>query len=367
MKIEWKGREAINNIKPYSPGKAIDEVKKELGLEKVYKMASNENPLGPSPLALEGIRNNIDNIHIYPDGSSLLLKEALAEKNNIEVGQIIVGNGSDEIIKLLGESFLEEGDTIIMGDPSFSEYDYIGNLMGAKVKKVPLKDFAFDLELVLDNLDDSVKIIALCNPNNPTGTVIGKEALIDFMDRVPENIIVVLDEAYKEYAGKDFYSGLNFIKEGRNNVLVLNTFSKIYGLAALRVGYGMGSESLISWILRAKEPFNVNVLAQVGAKAALNDVEHVRASIKLNEEGKEYLYREFAKRGFKATTSGANFIWVDIGYDSKKVFEELLKKGIVIRPGYVFGANNHIRVTIDKKEVNKYFVDMLDDVLMNNK
>lgn len=367
MRIEWKGREAINNIKPYSPGKAIDEVKKELGLEKVYKMASNENPLGPSPLALEAIRNNMEDIHIYPDGSSLLLKEALAIKNELSVDQIIVGNGSDEIIKLLGESFLEEGDTIIMGDPSFSEYDYIGNLMGAKVKKVPLIDFAFDLELVLENLDDSVKIIALCNPNNPTGTVIGKEELIDFIDRVPENIIIVLDEAYKEYAGQDFYSGLNFIKDGKNNVLVLNTFSKIYGLAALRVGYGMGSESLISWILRAKEPFNVNVLAQVGAKAALSDTEHVKNSIDLNQEGKEYLYREFTKRGFISSPSGANFIWVDIKKDSRIVFEELLKKGIVIRPGHVFGAQTHIRVTIDKPEVNRYFIEMLDDVMLNNK
>lgn len=367
MKIEWKGRDAINNIKPYSPGKAIEEVKKELGLDKVYKMASNENPLGPSPLALEAIRNNMEDIHIYPDGNSLFLKEALAKKNDIGVDQIIVGNGSDEIIKLLGESFLEDGDTIIMGDPSFSEYDYIGNLMGAKVKKVPLVDFAFDLELVLDNLDESVKIIALCNPNNPTGTVIKKDALMDFIDRVPQKVIVVLDEAYKEYAGQDFYTGLNFIKEGKNNIIVLNTFSKIYGLAALRVGYGMGSESLISWILRAKEPFNVNVLAQVGARAALSDIEHVNRSIELNESGKEYLYKEFANRGYKSSTSGANFIWVDIKQDSKKVFDALLKKGIVIRPGYVFGATTHIRVTIDKPEVNRYFIEMLDDVIMNDK
>ncbi|MDD2370653.1 MAG: histidinol-phosphate transaminase [Firmicutes bacterium] len=363
MKIEWKGREAINNIKAYSPGKAIAEVKKELGLDNVYKMASNENPLGPSPLAIESIKNNMANIHIYPDGSSLILKKELAIKNEIKVENIIVGNGSDEIIKLLGESFLEEGDTIIMGDPSFSEYDYIGNLMGAKVKKIPLVNFAFNLEDILDNLDDSVKIIALCNPNNPTGTVLGKEALIDFIDRIPENIIVVLDEAYKEYAGENFFSGINFVKEGKNNVLILNTFSKIYGLAALRVGYGIGSEPLISWITRAKEPFNVNVLAQVGAKAALNDVDHVKQSIELNLKGKEFLYKEFLARGFAYSESGANFIWVDIKHDSKKVFEGLLKKGVVIRPGNVFGANNHIRVTIDKPEINKYFIDMLDEVI----
>ena len=249
-----------------------------------------------------------------------------------------------------------------MGDPSFSEYDYIGNLMGAKVKKVPLVDFNFDLDLILDNLDDSVKIIALCNPNNPTGTVIEKDKLIDFVDRVPENIIIVLDEAYKEYAGDDFYSGINFIKEGKENILVLNTFSKIYGLAALRVGYGIGSESLISWIVRAKEPFNVNVLAQVGAKAALKDVDHINRSIELNEKGKTYLYDEFKKRGYEYSPSEANFIWVDIKKDSKSVFDGLLKKGVVIRPGGVFGANTHIRVTIDKPEINKYFIEMLDEV-----
>jgi len=363
MKIEWKGREAINNIKPYLPGKAIDEVKKELGLEKVYKMASNENPLGPSKLAIEAIKINLDNIHIYPDGSSKLLKEAIAKKNNIRVEEIIVGNGSDEIIKLIGESFLDEGDTIIMGDPSFSEYDYIGNLMGAQVKKIPLVNFVFDLEDILDNLDDSVKIIALCNPNNPTGAVIKEEELIDFIDRVPENIIVILDEAYKEYAGDKFYSGINFIKENRNNVIILNTFSKIYGLAALRVGYGIGSEPLINWITRAKEPFNVNVLAQVGAKAALKDEIHLKKSIALNEAGKALLYKEFTDRGFDFTISGANFIWVDIKHDSKKVFEELLKKGVVIRPGNIFGADNHIRVTVDKPEINKYFLEMLDEVI----
>ncbi len=363
MKIEWKGREAINNIKPYSPGKAIDEVKKEFGLKNIYKMASNENPLGPSQLAIEAIKNNTSNIHIYPDGCSLLLKESIAKKNNINTQQIIVGNGSDEIIKLLGESFLEKGDTIIMGEPSFSEYDYIGNLMGAKVKKIPLVNFAFDLEEILDNLDDSVKIIALCNPNNPTGTVIEKDELISFIDRVPEKIIVVLDEAYKEYAGDNFYSGLNFIKKEKNNVLILNTFSKIYGLAALRVGYGIGSESLISWITRAKEPFNVNVLAQVGAMAALEDIEHLKRSIALNDSGKAFLYKEFSERNFDYSPSGANFIWVDIKNDSKKVFDGLLKKGIIIRPGYVFGADNHIRVTIDKPEINRYFLDMLDEVI----
>lgn len=363
MNKGWKGRDALNNINPYSPGKSIDEVKRELGLETVHKMASNENPLGPSPKAIEAIRDSLEGVHIYPDGSSLILKKAIADKLEVRPEQIIVGNGSDEIIKLLGESFLSPGDKIIMGDPSFSEYDYAGNLMGATVVKVPLKDQAFDMEAILDALDERVRIIALCNPNNPTGTVIEKRPLVSFMEQIPEDVIVVLDQAYEEYAGGDFYSGIHFIKAGRKNLLVLRTFSKIYGLAALRVGYGVGDEKLISWILRAKEPFNVNVLAQIGAEAALRDDEHVERSINLNETGKAFLIKAFMDRGFEVTPTGANFIWVDVHQDSSKIFQGLLKKGVVIRPGTVFGADTHIRVTIDKPEINLYFLNQLDEVL----
>lgn len=363
MNNPWQGREALNKIKPYSPGKSIEEVKAEFGLETVYKMASNENPLGPSPKATEAIMASLKTIHIYPDGGSMELKDAIGKSLNLTSKEIIVGNGSDEIIKLLGESFLAPGDTIIMGDPSFSEYDYVGNLMGAMVKKVPLLENSFSLDGILEAIDETVKIIALCNPNNPTGTVLLKEEPISFVAKVPENIVIVLDEAYKEYAGADFYSGLEFIREGRENILVLHTFSKIYGLAALRVGYGLGHERLIRWINRAKEPFNVNLLAQVGAKAALADREHLQGSLDLNEKGKAYLYGEFDKRGFKTTATGANFIWTDLGVSSLLVFQGLLKKGVVIRPGHVFGANTHIRVTIDKPEVNHYFIQMLDEVL----
>lgn len=363
MSRKWKGRAALHNIKPYSPGKSIDEVKRELGLETVYKMASNENPLGPSPKAIAAMAEGLHGVHIYPDGSSLKLKQAIAAKLGVESGQIIVGNGSDEIIKLLGVSFLTPEDTIIMGHPSFSEYDFAGSVMGANVRKVDLVDQHFDLDAVLEAVDDSVKIIALCNPNNPTGAVLGRDELEAFMAKVPEHVVVVLDEAYKEYAGEDFYSGINLIREGRENVIVLNTFSKIYGLAALRVGYGIAHEHLISWITRAKEPFNVNALAQIGAEAALGDEEHVRRSVELNEEGMAFLEAEFARRGFVCYPSGANFIWADIKMDSQEIFEGLLRKGVVIRPGSVFGAPSFIRVTIDKPDVNRYFVEMLDEVI----
>ena len=363
MSIRWQGRQALNKIKPYSPGKAIAEVKEELGLETVYKMASNENPLGPSPYALEAIKGCLEAIHIYPDGSSLALKKAIAGKLGLSPEEVLIGNGSDEIIKLAGESFLSPGDVIIMGDPSFSEYDYAGNLMDAEVRKIPLKNHAFDLPAIAAAIDPKVRIIALCNPNNPTGTVLEEKDLREFIRQVPEDVIVILDEAYKEYAGEGFFSGISFVREGCKNILVLNTFSKIYGLAALRVGYGLGSSELISWILRAKEPFNVNLLAQKGAEAALADERHVLASLALNDEGKEYLYQEFQRRGFTSAPTGGNFIWTDIGADSLRVFDGLLRRGVVIRPGAVFGAPSHIRVTIDRMEVNRHFIQMLDEVL----
>ena len=206
-------------------------------------------------------------------------------------------------------------------------------------------------------------MIVICNPNNPTGTTVGKEALVEFIKEVPEHIIVVFDEAYSEYSGSEYYSGLNFVKEVMKNVIVLNTFSKIYGLAALRIGYGIGSIPLIKWIHRVKEPFNVNHLAQVGALAALTDEEHLKASIKLNEDGKAYLYKAFEDRGLKYYKTFANFIWVNVSKDSQTVFENLLKEGIIIRQGSVFASPEYIRVTIGTAAQNKSFIESLDKVL----
>ena len=359
----WKGREALNNIKPYSPGKSTNEVKEEYRLDRVYKMASNENPLGPSKKATEKIKEVLNEVHIYPDGSSNKLKKAIALKLGVMPSKIIVGNGSDEIIKIIGESFLTENSNIIMGDPSFSEYDYIGNLMGTAVKKIPFVKEKFDLGEILKAIDDNTSLVAIYNPNNPTGSVIDKEELISFIDKIPENIIVILDEAYGEYAGEDFYSGIDLIKEGRKNIIVLKTFSEIFGLAALSVDYGIADKKLIDWILRAKEPFNVNYLAQITGEAAINDEEHIRRSLKLNSQGKDYLTEEFIQRGYIVYPSSANFLWVDTKLDSKKIFEELLKKGYVIRPGFIFGAPTFIRITIDEDKVNKGFIKALDDVL----
>jgi len=286
----WKGREALKNIKPYSPCKSTDEVKEKYGLDRVYKMASNENPLGPSKKVTEKIKEVLNEVHIYPDSGSNKLKKAIALKLGIDSTEIIVDNDSDEIIKIVGESFLTENSNIIIGDPSFSEYDYIGNLIGTAVKKIPLVKEEFDLEAILKAINDNTAIIAICNPNNPTGSAIDKEGLTSFINEVPENIIVILDEAYGEYVGEDFYSGIDLIREDRGNIIILKTVYKIFGLAVLRVDYGIANKELIDWILRTKESFNVN-----------------------------YLTKEFIKRGYIVYPSRANFLWADTNYDSKNL------------------------------------------------
>ena len=363
MSEKWIGRSALENIKPYSPGKSVSSVEKELGLSEIHKMASNENAIGPSRKAVEAINEELLSMHIYPDGNCELLKEGIAATKDVLPEQIIVGNGSDEVIKLIGESFLNEGSSLIMGYPSFSEYAFAGHLMGANVIKVPLVDYTYDLKGIVAAIDETTKMVVICNPNNPTGTTVDKEGLVAFVKAVPEHIIIVFDEAYSEYCGPEYYSGLNFVKEGKKNIIVLNTFSKIYGLAALRVGYGIGSIPLIKWIYRVKEPFNVNHLAQVGALAALADQDHLKASIKLNEDGKAYLYKAFEDRGLKYYKTAANFIWVNVGKDSQKVFENLLKEGIIIRQGSVFVSPEYIRVTIGTEAQNKSFIESLDKVL----
>lgn len=361
--MENIGRDALNKIKNYQPGKSIESVQKEFNLERIFKLASNENPLGASKKVIAGLKEDMNSLHRYPDPYCLTLKEALGAKLKVEVEQLIIGNGSDEIIKIIGESFLDEGDKVLVGVPSFSEYDYISNLMGAELIKVPLKDFTYDLGGILKMIDPQTKIIFICNPNNPTGTKVLKEDLDNFMRKVPKEVLVVFDEAYSEYASENYYSGLNYLEQGFPNVLVLKTFSKAYGLAALRIGYGIGNRELISWITKAKEPFNVNELAQRAAFLALEDEEHLSESLRVNEEGKEFLMKEFLERGFTPYETDANFLWVDLKRDGDKLFKDLLAQGVIIRQGSVFGYPEFMRVTIGTEIENKALIAALDKVL----
>jgi len=358
-------RQEILDIKPYVPGKPIEEVEREFGIKQVIKLASNENPLGPSPKAVEALKSKIKDIYMYPDGSCYYLKGAIAQKLGAEEENILVGNGSDEIIKLISEAYLYPGDEVIIPKPSFSEYEFGAKVMGGKCVFSPLKDFRIDLFDMLEKLTSKTKMIYVCNPNNPTGTIVYREEVEQFLNEVPDHILVIFDEAYYEYVTDSHYpQTVNYVLEGRPNVVVLRTFSKIYGLAGLRVGYAVGPSSVIADVDRVREPFNVNMLAQAAAVAALEDEEHVKRSFEINNEGKSFLYDKFEKLGIKYWPTEANFIWADIGKNVKEVFQEMLRKGVIIRTGDIFGYNTFVRITIGTPEQNKRLIEVLEEVLL---
>ncbi|HHV93221.1 MAG TPA: histidinol-phosphate transaminase [Firmicutes bacterium] len=356
-------RKNILDIAPYQPGKPISEVKREKGLTDVIKLASNENPLGPSPKAVAALQQSLGSLHIYPDGSCFELRQALAKRLGVDPMELIFGNGSDEVIKMLGLTFLEPGDEVLTCEPTFSEYAYAAHLMGARFKSLALKDYAFDLEALLTAIGPKTKMVFICNPNNPTGAYVNKSAVEDFLAGVPHHVLVVFDEAYYEYVtAEDYPDTIRYVREGRN-VVVLRTFSKIYGLAGLRIGYGIAPGHIAQLVRRVREPFNVNAAAQIAALAALEDEEHVRRSRELNEAGKAWLYLELEKLGLEYVPSQTNFIFVDLKQDSQVVYQRLLDRGIIARSGGVFGCPNWLRVSIGTEEENCRLIEALAEVL----
>lgn len=363
--FKTKARAALQDIKPYKPGKPIEEVKRELGIDDVIKLASNENPLGPSPKALSRMQEAVGRVNLYPDGTCYYLKNAIAGKRGIQPSEVLVGNGSDEVIKLLAETFINPGDNAVMADPSFSEYEFAVTLMAGSLRKIPLTaDFRHDLDAMRDAVDEKTRMVFLCNPNNPTGTIVTRDAVDRFLAELPEHVVVVFDEAYHEYADSPEYPrGIEYVKQGWKNIIVLHTFSKIYGLAGLRVGYGVASEEMLDWVTRTREPFNVNSIAQAGALGALADDEHVERSRRVNREGADYLYGALEEMGLACTKTYANFLWVDAKVDCVALFGRLLKQGVIVRTGDVFGYNDYIRITIGTMEENRRLVETLRAVL----
>lgn len=357
-------RQDILAVKEYIPGKPIEEVKRELGIDDVIKMASNENPLGPGKKAVAAISEAALSSHLYPDGAVFQLRKKLAAKLGVKEEQLIVGNGSDEILKMLGETFFCPGDELITADPTFAEYSFVAALMGAKTTAVPVKpDFSYDLDGMLKAITPKTKMIVLCNPNNPVGNIIRKPELDGFLKQLPENIIVVLDEAYAEYVTDAAYpESLAYLKD-YPNVIILRTFSKIYGLGGLRVGYGIAGKEMIALLNRVREPFNVNKLAQAAAEAALDDTEHFQASLAVNNQGKKYLSVEFERMGLYYVPSETNFIFVRIETKAEEFFRQMLKRGVIIRSGHVFGYPDFIRVTIGTEEQNKRFIREMKAIL----
>lgn len=359
------GRDTVLTIKPYVPGKPIEEVESQLGITGVIKLASNENPLGASPLAIEALRGVLDSVHHYPDSNCYYLKQELAAQLGCRNENLIIGNGSDELLKLIAETFLNPGDEVIYAQPSFSEYEFVSRIMDANTIAVPLKpDFSHDLEAMAQRIGPRTKLIFICNPNNPTGTIVKQQELVSFMEKVPPSTLVVIDEAYQEYVtDPSFPQTLDYLGDSKKKAIILRTFSKIHGLAGLRIGYGISSPEIISLVHLVREPFNVNLPAQEAARASIRDQAHLQRSKEMVLTGRDYLYRVFDQLGLKYIPTQANFIFLDIEQDSREVFNALLKEGVIVRTGDIFGYPSFIRVTIGTPEENKRFVVCLCKVL----
>lgn len=356
-------RKNISKISPYEAGKPIEEIKRRLGLRDVIKLASNENPFGPSPKAVEAIRRSLSAINRYPDSNGFYLKKKIARNLNLEPSNIVLGNGSDELIDIIIKTFAEEDEQIITADLTFLEYKIIGNVTGRAVITVPLKYFKYDLDAIRRKVNKDTKIIFIANPNNPTGTYVTRYEVEEFIRDLPEGIIVVLDEAYDTFIDvNDFPDSLSLVRR-KKNVIVLKTLSKAYGLAGLRIGYAVAKPELASYMEIARQPFNVNSLAQAAAIAAFDDRKFLRKTRAKILEGKKYLYENLTKLGLAFVPSVANFILIDVEKDGVGVFRDMLKCGVIVRDMKQYGLKNYIRVTIGTKKENERFIKILKKVL----
>jgi len=359
-------RKNILSVKPYEAGKPIEETKRQLGLKSVIKLASNENPFGPSPKAVAAIKKCLKGINRYPDSAGFYLKKKIAKSLNVEPANIVLGNGSDELIDILIKTFVEDDENIITAETTFLEYEIISSINGRRVVKIPLRYFKYDLEAIKKTIDKKTKMIFISNPNNPTGTYVTKYEVEDFIRDLPEDIILVLDEAYDAFIDvDDFPNSLKYIggQAKSKNTVLLKTFSKAYGLAGLRIGYAVADAALAGFMERVRQPFNVNSLAQAAAVAALDDDKFLEKSRKLVLEGKNYLYDSLARLGIAYVPSVTNFILLDTGRDSVEVFKGMLKYGVIVRDMKQYGLKNFIRVTIGTKKENERFLKVLKKVL----
>lgn len=355
--------EHIARIGPYVAGKPIDETEREFGLTKVVKLASNENPHGPSPLAIEAIRRVAGRINRYPDESGRTLRGALAARFDVSVAQVVLGNGSTEIVELLARTFLADGRGAVVGSQSFIMYGIAVRGMNAPLTLVPLRDDRLDLPAMAGACDESTALVYIGNPNNPTGTCITREELSTFLTNVPEGVITVLDEAYVDYVQRaDYGDGLGFLRAG-SNVVILRTFSKIHGLAGLRVGYAITREEIAAALQAVRSPFNTSVIAQEAALAALEDSEHVEHSRKTNAREIAFLERELSRRGVDFIPTSANFILVRSGIPGEDLYRGLLRHGVIVRPMQAYGYSDGVRVTAGKRDENRRFLQALESCL----
>ncbi|MCP5535052.1 MAG: histidinol-phosphate transaminase [Akkermansiaceae bacterium] len=362
MSIQPFSNQFVCDLVAYEPGKPIEETARELGLDPstIVKLASNENPLGPAPAAKEAMRNAIDSVHIYPDGGGFQLRSALAEKHGLGLEHVVLGNGSNEIIELLCHCFLNPKAELIAAEHAFVVYKLMATLFGAKYVEVADPGFVHDLEGMADAITDDTRLVFIANPNNPTGTLVGQAALDRFMDRLPGHVVAVFDEAYYEFLN-DAPDTLKYIKEGRN-VCILRTFSKAYGLAGLRIGYGLASPEVAAILQKARQPFNANAMAQAAALAAMDDADHVANTLETNNQGLKFYEKAFTERGLEYVPSVANFILVKVG-DGDALFKNMLKKGVIVRAMSGYKLPDWVRISIGTQPENERCIEVLDEAL----
>ncbi|MGD8547853.1 MAG: histidinol-phosphate transaminase [Thiohalophilus sp.] len=360
----------VRQLTPYQPGKPIGELEREYGVSDIIKLASNENPLGPSPDALKAINDNLGELSRYPDGNGFNLKQALSRRFDLDPAQITLGNGSNDVLELIARAFLTPDNEVIFSQHAFAVYPLVTRAIGARAVVTPAKEWGHDLEAMQKAITDRTRLVFIANPNNPTGTWLDGDCLRNFLEQVPSHVLVVLDEAYFEYASnpatglKDYPDGLQWLTEFRN-LIVTRTFSKAYGLAGLRVGYAVSDPEVADYLNRVRQPFNVNQLALAAATAALTDTEHLQRSVALNAEGLKQYYEAFETMGLQYIPSAGNFITVRVG-PANDINEQLLRRGIIVRPVANYELPEHLRISVGSEKENRRCIDALKEIVQSS-
>ena len=365
--IESLALPGVCGLRPYEPGKPVEELERELGLTNIIKLASNENPLGPSSKVLDAISAALPDLSRYPDGNGFALKQVLAEKHSVALEQVTIGNGSNDILELLTRAFVSPENEVVFSQHAFAVYPIVTQAVGAKAVVVPAKKWGNDLDAMLEAITEKTRVVFVANPNNPTGTCVGRNNLKDFIKAVPDHVIVVIDEAYFEYAQMlfpDYESAESYLAQ-MPNLIITRTFSKAYGLAALRIGYSLSSTDIADFLNRVRQPFNVNSLAMAAAIAALSDEQHLNDSLVQNEAGLEQYHQACIELGLEWIPTAANFICINVKQNGREIFEKLLQRGIIVRPVDNYDMPDFVRITVGSEEENQRCIDALAEVLQS--
>ena len=360
--MKFQRARPVSDIIVYQPGKPEEELERELGIADSIKVASNENPLGPSPKALEAVNTAVRELHRYPDGGGFYLKTALAKHHGLALGNFVLGNGTNEVLEILAHAYLDAGDPVVFSEGAFIVYHIVSQLCSCEIRRTPMRDYHQDLDAMANLVCEKTKIVFLANPNNPTGTALGEGKIREFLKKIPQTTLVVMDEAYCHYVHLEGYPAAAQMLDEFPNLVAMRTFSKAYGLAGLRVGYGVADEEVVQAMESVREPFNVNSLALVAAQAALSDVEHVERTVGVNAEGREYFVYALSAMGLPFVPTQGNFIMVEVG-EAMQVYEALLREGVIVRPVAGYGFPRHLRISIGTPQENEEVIKALHKVI----